>query len=76
MYSLTFRRRFWPFKRTIRGVRAHSYHQQTDKMWLLTATGGREIMKWSNCEVFLDSDWKDHVDQLEQERLKREAKAE
>lgn len=75
MYSLTYRRKFSPFKRTIHSVLGHSYNPQTDKMWLSTASGGREILKWSSCEIHLGPDWKAYVDELEKQRLIREAKA-
>jgi hypothetical protein len=75
VYSLTYRRKFSPFKRTIHGVIGHSYNPQTDKMWILSSSGGREIMKWSSCEIFLGPDWKAHVDQLEKDRIIHEARA-
>lgn len=74
MYSFTYRRRLWPFKKTIPNVEGHSYTPQTDKMWVQTSTGGREIRKWSQCEVFLGPDWKAYIEKIEKERLEREAK--
>lgn len=76
MYSVTYRRKFWPLKTVVRGVLGHSYHSETDKMWLHTATGGREIREWKACEIFLGPDWKAHVEQLEKDHLTKSAKAE
>lgn len=76
MYTFTYRRHLWPFKRTIKHALAHSYNRETDKMWVLLEDGGIEIVKWSACAVSFGKDWKAHMEHLEAERLKREAKAE
>lgn len=70
-YSLTYRRRFWPFKKTIKGVHTHQYIPATNKMWLCLDSGGREIRNWSNCEVFLENDWQAHVNWLEENHIKQ-----
>lgn len=74
MYTFTFKRRFWPFKQSIHSVEGHSYTASTDKMWIQTSTGGREIRKWSQCELHLGQDWKTYVEKMEKERLERQAK--
>jgi hypothetical protein len=74
MYTFAYRRKLWPFKFKIHNVEGHSYNLQTDKMWIATSTGGREIRKWSECEVYLGQDWKVYFEQVEKERLERAAK--
>lgn len=63
MYNFSFRRRFWPFSINIKNVAGHSYDPRTDKMWVsLASGGGREIIRWKECEVFLGADWKATAD--------------
>lgn len=69
MYSVAYRRKLWPFKFVVKSVIGHSYHEKTDKMFLHTASGGREIMCWSRCEIFLGPDWKAHIDELERKLI-------
>lgn len=65
MYTVVYRRKYWPLKQTVKDVLGHSYHEKTDKMFIETASGGREIMCWSSCEIHLGSDWKAHIKELE-----------
>lgn len=73
MYTFTYKRKFWPFKTSIHCAEGHSYIQQTDKMWVSTSTGGREIRNWSKCEAHLGPDWKVYVDRIERERIEQQA---
>jgi hypothetical protein len=63
-YAFTYRRRYFPWKRTIQ-VLGHSYNSETDKMWVMTHTGGREIARWKDCEIFLGQDWLLFTESLE-----------
>lgn len=59
MYKFTYRRKFWPFQTVLQSVQGHIYEPSTDKMWVKFAKGGgREILRWSECEATLGADWK------------------
>lgn len=71
-YTLTYRRRFWPFKKKIFGVYSHARHTASDKMCVSVETGIVEIRNWSDCEIFLGQDWEAEFDR--REKLNFEAK--
>jgi len=65
MYTFTFRRRLSPLKTTIKNCAGHSYDPSTDKMWVAYATGGgREVLRWRECEAYLGADWKAFADKF------------
>lgn len=54
-YVFKFKRRFLWSKVTVIG---HGYDEKQDKMVLYLPGGSiRELRKWSDCEVFLGTDW-------------------
>lgn len=65
MYSFVYRRRISLFKTTLKGASGHSYDPTLDKMWIAFASGGgREIMRWKECEAFLGSDWQQYANRF------------
>lgn len=58
-YVFNYKRRFWPFKKSIPGVIAHEYSEVDDKMNLQTASSCMEIARWSQCTLSLGRDWEE-----------------
>lgn len=73
-YTLTYRRRLSPFKKSVKNVYAHSYIPATDKLWVSTEQGCHEIRNWSNCEIFLGQDWQHFVDTVEKAQFDKQNK--
>lgn len=64
MYSFSYRRKYLPFKFTIKNVVVHFYTADTDKLWVqFEGGGGREVLNWSKCAATFGMDLKKHIAQ-------------
>lgn len=67
-YQVTYRRRFSPFKRTIKNVLSHAHQKDADKLVINTISNVVEILNWTQCEIHLGPDWQKVFEHFEKAR--------